>query len=82
MLPVDSQYERVLNALREKTFSDLTIRRVGSECYLIVTAGGKSHVFADYAGKRKVYRHAWQIRDWLQSTFGIPGDSVPVTTDV
>jgi hypothetical protein len=78
MAPADKQHERMLTALREKTFTGLRITRFGAICYLIITVDGESHVFADERGKRKEYRHAWQVREWLETTFSIPPNSVPV----
>jgi len=37
-----------------------------------------AHVFVNRMGERSEYRHAWQVRDWLMSNFGIPPESVPI----
>ena len=71
-------YPRMIAKLQDAECSDLSIRRFGSDCYLIVVVDGVPHVFTDSKGKRKVYRHVWQIREWLESTYGIQRDSVPV----
>jgi hypothetical protein len=68
----------MLAALREKTFERLVIKRLDSTCYLVIAYEGKAHVFGDSNGKRIEYRHAWQVRDWLQESFDIPPESVPV----
>lgn len=71
-------HEEMLSALREKRFERLAIKRFDESCYLIIAIAGREHVFADHAGKKKEYRHAWQIRDWLKTSFDVSPDSVPV----
>jgi hypothetical protein len=71
-------HKEMVSALREKTFQRLTIKRLGEKCYLVVVVAGRAHVFADHAGEKKEYRHAWQIRDWLKRSFDISPDSVAV----
>ncbi|NJK92778.1 MAG: hypothetical protein HC904_13730 [Blastochloris sp.] len=39
--------------------------------YLTITYQQETHVYSSKDGKRKDYRHAWQIKDWLKSRFGI-----------
>ena len=68
----------MLTALRERSFERLGIRRLGPRCYLLVTSGGETHVFVDRRGNQRVYRHAWQIRGWLESHFSIDPETVVV----
>jgi len=70
--------EDILTALRENTFERLLIRRLRSQCYLIITIGDTAHVLCDSKGISKQYRHAWQIREWLKDSFGIQPELVPV----
>jgi hypothetical protein len=78
MTPAHQLHDEMLSALREKKFERLAIRRFDDRCYLIIVVAGHSHVFADHAGEKKEYRHAWQIREWLKTSFDVPPDSVPV----
>ena len=71
-------HETMMVALRERTYERLEIKRRGSTCYLVIAFDGEAHVFVNHKGERKEYRHAWQVRDWLMTTFDIPADSVPV----
>lgn len=68
-------HDEVIAALRERRYERLVIKRFESKHYLVVTANGRSYVFADHAGNKKEYRHAWQIRSWLEETFAIPGET-------
>lgn len=70
-MSTEAEHERMMTALREQTFERLGIRRLGSQCYLLVTRGGETHVFVDRHGRQKTYRHAWQVREWLENSFGI-----------
>jgi hypothetical protein len=78
MTAAHRQHEEMLLVLREKKFERLAIKRFEANCYLIIVVDGRSYVFADHAGQKKEYRHAWQVRSWLKSTFGISTDSIPV----
>ncbi len=80
MPEADSELDNLKEVIRSRTFDELIIKRVESDCYLIVMTCGKAKVYADRLGKHKIYRHAWQIRDWLSSTFGIPPETVRVET--
>ena len=78
-MKTDQQSEEdMIAALRENTFERLMIRRLRSQCYLIITIGDAAHVLCDSNGVSKQYRHAWQIREWLQDSFGILPELVPV----
>jgi hypothetical protein len=71
-------YKKMLSALRAKTFERLVIKRLENQYYLIIYIDGNSHVFSDHAGKKKAYQHVWQIRNWLNISFEIVPDSIPV----
>ena len=71
-------HESMMSALRERSFRCLEIKRRGSTCYLVITMDEDAHVFVNRMGERSEYRHAWQVRDWLMSNFGIPPESVPI----
>jgi hypothetical protein len=64
--------------LMDNNFETLSIVRAGRDCYLVINAGGKSQVYSDNRGKKKVYRHAWQLKDWLKKAFGIESDAIQV----
>ncbi len=70
----------VEDALRARTFDSLAIKRIGADCHLVVTVAGAPHVLGNRKGGPKTFRHAWQIREWLQSQFQITADSIPVET--
>jgi hypothetical protein len=70
----------VEDALRGRTFDGLAIKRIDRDCYLVVTVAGTPHVLGNRNGGPKTFRHAWQIREWLQSQFQITADSIPVET--
>ena len=67
-------------ALRERAFESLAIKRSRDHCYLVVTIGGTAHVLSTPKGKAMRFRHAWQVREWLQSQFQIEAGSIPVET--
>jgi hypothetical protein len=70
----------VEDALRSRSFDSLAIKRMGRDCYLVVVIAGVGHVLANREGRAMCFRHAWQIREWLQSQFQITVDSIPVET--
>ena|SRR5687768_16558832 len=70
----------VEDALRERTFESLAIKRRRDHCYLVVTIVGATRVLSNSDGQAMSFRHAWQIREWLQSQFQIAADSIPVET--
>ena len=78
MTPARQMHESMMAALRERSFRCLEIKRLGSTCYLVITIDDEAHVFVNRIGERSEYRHAWQVRNWLMSNFGIPPESVPV----
>jgi hypothetical protein len=51
---------------------------MGEQCYLVIFVDDRTLVFADHAGKKKEYRHAWQVLTWLKDSFGVSPESVPV----
>ena len=57
------------DALRARSFETLAIKRIDRECYLVVTIAGTARVLTDRKGDRMMFRHAWQVRDWLQDSF-------------
>ncbi|MDH3349870.1 MAG: hypothetical protein OEM02_17415 [Desulfobulbaceae bacterium] len=65
-------------ALEKKTYSKLLIKRLEHRCYLLIYIENSSHIYTDIQGKRKEYRHAWQIKEWLQEKFGIDTTEVQV----
>jgi hypothetical protein len=75
-----ASHKRFLDVLESRSFEALRIARLGRECCLIIRAEGEDHCFVNRDGKCANYRHAWQIRDWLQERFGISADAVPVET--
>jgi hypothetical protein len=70
----------VENALRARSFDSLAIKRIDRECYLVVTVAGAPHILTDHAGRHMTFRHARQIRHWLQDRFQITTDSIAIET--
>ena len=71
----DSKHQKLVESLQSKSHKSISIKRYDDVCYLVIELEDESHVFVDRLGKRKTYRHAWQAKEWLKSTFGInPGE--------
>jgi hypothetical protein len=68
----------VEDVLRSRSYDSLAIKRMDRDCYLVVGIAGVGHVLANREGDAMCFRHAWQIREWLQSQFQITVDSIPV----
>jgi hypothetical protein len=66
------------DVLEKRSFETLSIIRASEECFLLIALDGDSHVYSDKKGKKKQYRHAWQIKQWLQSRFGIDPATIEV----
>jgi hypothetical protein len=64
-------HQAMLDFLHEKRFERLVIKRYGSKCYLIISADKEDHVFLNDSGEKMIYRHGWQIKDWLTKSFNI-----------
>jgi hypothetical protein len=77
MKKIDTAVE---DALRARSFDSLAIKRIDRKCYLVVTIAGAPHVLADHTGHHMTFRHARQIRQWLQDRFQIVTDSIPIET--
>ncbi|MGJ8638248.1 MAG: hypothetical protein ACSHYA_02550 [Opitutaceae bacterium] len=60
-----------IGILENQDFDSLSINRVHGMCYLIVEYQGNKHVLTDEKGRRKEYRHAWQIKQWLAERYGL-----------
>jgi hypothetical protein len=74
----DTTHIEQIKTLENHDFSALRIKRVQSDCYLIIDHIGKSKVLVNKKGKPYIFRHAWQIKDWLKSKFGIDPNSLKV----
>ena len=70
----------VEDALRSRTFESLAIKRIDRECYLVVIVNGTTRVLTNSDDGHMTFRHAWQIREWLQSKFQITAETIPVET--
>jgi len=68
----------VEDTLQSRSFDSLAIKRIGRECYLVITIAGVTHVVTDKTGRHMTFRHAWQIRDWLKQRFEIESETIPV----
>ena len=77
-MSVHKAHERMISALQEKRYERIEIKRLGPDCYLLITCGGETNALVDRHGTRKVYRHAWQAREWLEKTFGIEPETIHV----
>lgn len=70
----------VEDALRAGTFDSLAIKRIDGQCYLVVTIAGATRVLTNPRGSHLTFRHAWQVREWLQQKFQITTETIPVET--
>jgi len=68
----------LLQVLEARSYQALKIKRLGADCCFIIQIGDKDHVYVNESGEAPQYRHAWQVRKWLQERFGIPADAVTV----
>jgi hypothetical protein len=75
---MDDAHTAFVSALRNRDYERLLIRRVKSDCYLVVVQAQGTHVYVDRFGRQVARRHAWEIREWLQREFGIAPDDVAV----
>lgn len=64
-------HQRQLDVLENKSFEGLMIWRSESSCYLVIAADGEKHVHLNKQGEKKIFRHAWQIKEWLKDQYGI-----------
>ena len=77
--PTDHRHDEFMTALESRSYRRLFVRRSGATCHLVIhLVDQPPHVFVDRFGRQMSYRHAWQVRDWLESRFGIPPEDVPV----
>ncbi|HAW52256.1 MAG TPA: hypothetical protein DCX54_08015 [Flavobacteriales bacterium] len=72
------EYHLMHDVLEKKSYSKLLIKRFEHRCYLLIYNENSAHIYTDNNGKRKEYRHAWQIREWLQEKFGIDANEIQV----
>ena len=75
---MDKDHEGFIRALQARDYEALSIKRLGSSCWLIIRLHGEDHCFVNRLGRCARYRHVWQIRGWLQQEFGIAPESAPV----
>ena len=69
-------YQELITSLQERTYSSLEIKRIRLKCYLIIHFATYSRTLINKFGKRKEYRHIWQILDWLKVNFDIEKDQL------
>lgn len=74
---VAEDHRVLIQALETRAYKALRVVRYGQTCYLLITLTDSERVFVDRFGKHVAYRHAWQVRDWLQDRFGILQTEVP-----
>lgn len=65
-------------ALKNNSYRQLIIRRHGAECFLIIDVDGCPHVYVKKDGTPKKNRHVWQVKEWLNTKFGINTDDIEV----
>jgi|GEM_PF-4884855 len=64
-------FQTQMHALENNLFDQLNIIRDKNECFLVIQLNGQNNVLTSPTGSRKVFRHVWQIRNWLNEKFGI-----------
>jgi hypothetical protein len=74
-------HQKHVETLKSGSFDAIVVRRRGKECWLMIEFDGKLHVYLNQFGKCPRYHHVWQIRKWLNETFGIQSDQVKVLVD-
>ena len=72
------EYHLMHDVLEKKSYSKLLIKRLEHRCYLLIYIDNSAHIYTDDNGKRKEYRHAWQIKEWLQEKFAIDANEIQV----
>ena len=73
----DKEYsENLHNLLENKSFRNLEIKRIDNTCYLIIHVEKNSHVLTNSNGKQKQFRHAWQVKEWLEEKYDISTSSI------
>ena len=74
-------YKNFEESLRLKSYKSIFLKRRGDECFLIIDIDGTPHVLPKMDGKPRIYRHIWQLKDWLRLKFNIDVDSLEVKID-
>lgn len=74
---IDPTAEATLSSGR---YESLAIKRIETECFLLITADNVPRVLSKPGGTAITFRHAWQIRNWLRSRFNIDADTIAVDT--
>jgi hypothetical protein len=72
----DLLHNSQFTALEKGVYSKLSIRRYNDYCNLLITIDNETHVYVNRQGKAAGYRHAWQIKKWLNEKFGIEENEV------
>lgn len=70
---------RLIEALENRSYEGIEIKRFDNLCYLIIHLNGAGHTLTDKTGKCKEYRHAWQAVSWLEKSFGIEKEDIDFT---
>jgi hypothetical protein len=73
---MNAKHQKLLSALKSGAYESLLVRRLEKVCYFMIRIDGKDEVYVNESGKAPRYRHVWQIRQWLEQRFGIPGEKV------
>ena len=60
-----------IDILENRRYTKLWAKRMGYECFLIVEHSGKANVYVKKNGERLVFRHHWQLEEWLKEKFNI-----------
>ncbi len=76
----DQDHIKYNAALESGHYRTIFIKRQGSECFLVIDVDGTPHVYVKQDGKAKVYRHIWQLKEWLKSQFKIEIDDNKIET--
>ena len=69
------QYEE---ALLNKSYRSIAIKRNGKNCSLIIDLDGTPHVFVNQKGKAVHFNNLWEVKDWLNTKYAINTDNIEV----
>lgn len=62
--------------LAKKHYTRLLIRRYNDGCVLVIFTEDEGHLYTNKKGEKITYRHARQLKAWLESQFDIPNSAI------
>lgn len=68
--PTANLHQEQVVALAKGDYESLAVNRLQRSCYLIIYRNDAAHVLVNAEGRAQTFRHVWQVKDWLQQSFG------------